>query len=36
MGSGVVTIMDSDVNDMKEDYLFNFDYMSEVGSVTDA
>ena len=34
--SGYITIMDSDVNKMGEDYLFNFDYLYSIGAIDQA
>lgn len=33
--SGLISIMDTEVNPSKEDYLLNFDYLHEVGTISD-
>lgn len=35
LASGIVTIMDSDANDTKEDYILNFDYLREINTISD-
>ena len=35
LASGIVTIMDSDANDTKEDYILNFDYLKEINTISD-
>jgi len=32
---GVLTIMNTEANKMKEDYLLNFDYLYEVKTITE-
>ena len=33
--SGLVTILDSDINKSREDYILNFDYLHEIKTITD-